>query len=228
MKLNLSTYLSIKICVTIIFSATIILFTANLAFSYTASNGNIKLDTDILGKKSISPSKNNDNQIIYDPKSSASLTISDINVIFGTVIPGEPLKRTITLSIKNRSKFAINVLTGENSPLKDLKTKAIIPDTTCDDGICKELLASAWTSPLVYGYGMRCENIKGYSCIEGFEDEYYRQFANIKANEAFQPIIMVAKNSNFSARIVYKLNIAPTQTKGNYQNITTFILTPSF
>lgn len=213
------------------FLASIILFTTFPAFSYSSSNGNINFDTEVLGRKeSAKPQKASvvTNQITSDKNSSINFSISHDSVAFGDLVPGEPVERNSTLIVKNRSNYGYTVLFAENSALTSVKTKAIIPDTTCDEGICSDLLTSTWTSLLTYGLGVRCENLKGQVCTPYFDKNNYKQFPNLKAGEDYQAILRGSQDTDISAQIIYKLNIAPTQAKGSYQNATAYILLPNY
>lgn len=220
----------VKISLILFFMASIILFTTFPAFSYSSSNGSINFDTEVLGKKDFSkPQKIQTltNQVTSNKTSSINLSVSHNSVIFGDLVPGEPVQRNNTLIVKNRSNYGYTVLFAENSALTSVKTKSIIPDTTCDEGICSDLIASSWTGLLTYGLGVRCENLEGKACIPFAKDEY-KQFSNLKAGKNYQTIINGVAKEDANAQVIYKLNIAPIQAKGSYQNTTTYILLPNY
>lgn len=219
-----------KIGLIIFFLASIILFTTFPVFSYSSSNENIKFDTEVLGKKAsgeLQKASAVTNQVVSDKNSSVNFSVSHGSVIFGNLVPGEPVQRNNTLMVKNRSNFPYTVLVSENSALTNAKTRTIIPDTTCDDGICSELTDAPWASPLTYGLGMRCENIKGRACTS-FAKDSYRQFPNFKLGKKYQALLGGHEDSDITAQVIYKLNIAPTQAKGSYQNTTSYILLPNY
>lgn len=158
-----------------------------------------------------------------------TFSISNVVINFGILTPGEPLNRTTTLTVSNGSAYGYQVTTQENNPLRVLSTGKTIPDTTCDAGTCTETTAAAWTSPLTYGFGYRCDNVSGTDCNTDFATStFYKQFASSESAELAQPVMIgTTVTTSRSSQVTYKLNISATQPAGLYQNVITYIATPS-
>src|SRR3989344_2142220 len=156
-----------------------------------------------------------------------SISTTDIN--FGTLVPGEPVTRDNILTVSNESATGYQVTLEQDHPLRISSTNTDIPDTTCDAGNCSYTTAAAWTSPLTYGFGYRCDNVSGSDCSSTFvTTNFYKQFASEEAGESAQ-VVMSSTNvgRNRQGKITYKINISASQLAGIYQNIIKYIATPS-
>src|SRR3989304_4550531 len=123
-----------------------------------------------------------------------TFSISTTNINFGTLVPGEPVTRDNTLTVSNGSATGYQVTLEQDHPLRISSTNADIPDTTCDAGNCSYTTAAAWTSPLTYGFGYRCDNVSGSDCSPSFATaNSYKQFASKEAGESAQ-VVMSSTN----------------------------------
>ncbi|MDO8460853.1 MAG: hypothetical protein Q7S38_00245 [bacterium] len=166
-------------------------------------------------------------QYVY-PAALFSFTISQTLIDFGIITPTNPVTRTNSLTISNRSANGYTVTASQTSPLKSSQG-ATIPDTTCDDGTCTQTTASAWTGTLTYGFGYRCDNQTGTDCATGFTGSiFYKQFADSSNSENAQAVMSGATTGTKKSQITYKINISGTQAAGTYSNIITYIATPTF
>lgn len=158
-----------------------------------------------------------------------SFAISSQFIDFGPITPGAPVTRTNTLTISNGSAYGYTVLASENHPLRANQIGVDIPDTTCDTGTCNEQTAATWVNVLTYGFGYRCDNLSGSDCQSGFTPpDNYRQFASSSSGELAFPVMRgVNVGRNIQSQITYKVNISPTQAAGLYENVITYIATPS-
>ncbi|MBI4092004.1 MAG: hypothetical protein HY427_02260 [Candidatus Levybacteria bacterium] len=175
-----------------------------------------------------------------------SISTTDIN--FGALVPGEPVIRDNTLTISQGSTSGYQVTVQEDHPLRISSTntpaspseaphrlvqgeagRADIPDTTCDAGNCSHTQGAAWTSPLTYGLGYRCDNVSGSDCNSGFASKnFYKRFASAEAGETAHVVMSSANvGRNREGKITYKVNISASQPAGVYQNIIEYIATPS-
>lgn len=157
-------------------------------------------------------------------------SISNLLIDFGTLTPTNPVKRTNTLTVTNGSANGYAVTAFENHQLLVPASGVLIPDTTCDTGLCTESTAASWpdSSILVYGFGYRCDNLSGTDCST-FSTDYYKQFADDSKAETPQTVmssLLVGKNRQ--AQITYKVNISGTQAAGRYSNVITYIATPTY
>ena len=155
--------------------------------------------------------------------------ISGNEVNFGSVNPGEPILRTSTLTVTNRSAGGYQVTAFEKNQLMVYSTGAIIPDTTCDSGTCTETTSAAWSSLLTYGFGYRCDNVTLTDCASGFTTStFYKQFADQSKGETPQVVMSGATVTNSQTQITYKLNVSGSQAAGNYYTVVTYIATPTY
>lgn len=169
-------------------------------------------------------------QYVYTKKGGFTFSISNTNIDFGILSPTNPVSRTNILSVLNTSANGYVVTALANHPLRDSVSGVLIPDTSCDDGTCTSLTTSLWASTLTYGFGYRCDNLKGTDCASGFTNaSNYKQFADQSAKEN-PAAIMIGNNgnSNKQATITYRVNISGSQPAGIYANTITYIATPTF
>lgn len=160
--------------------------------------------------------------------SSFSFTLSQNTIDFGILSATNPVIRTTNLTIASPAS-PYQVLGSEDHALLSA-SNAVIPDTTCDNGSCTEITSAEWSNTLTYGFGYRCEDVKGTGCASAFSDpNSYRQFADRSKGETPQPVMASdIKGKNDEAKILYKVNIPGTQQTGSYSNEITFIATPTF
>ncbi len=152
-------------------------------------------------------------------------TISDSIIDFGILSPTNPVIRTQNISVSPGITNGYSVYILEDHALRIQDTNQIIPDTTCDNGTCTAINASAWENILVYGVGVRCDNPS--LCENKYRyPSYFTSLANKQDNIAPQPI-MQSRNKD-EAKITYKINISPTQPNGLYTNTITYIASPNF
>lgn len=156
--------------------------------------------------------------------------ITNIDIDFGTLSPTNPVTRTSNLIVSNGSANGYAVTAYENHELLVPATGQLIPDTTCDNGLCTQTASQLWTSTLTYGFGYRCDNVASTDCATGFTTaNFYKQFSDNSKNEVPQTI-MTGTNvgRNKEVQVTYKVNISGTQAAGVYSNVITYIATPTF
>jgi len=155
-----------------------------------------------------------------------SFSLSDISIAFGTLTAGTPSTQTSTITVSAGGAGGYQVTAQENKPLTST-AGTTIPDTTCDASDCDETTAGVWSNNSTYGFGF---NMSGDDIPNDFTDNtYYRQFADASNSESAQ-VIMSSANVGKSRQstITYKVNVSSIQAAGTYQNIITFIATPTF
>lgn len=177
-------------------------------------------------------------------KSPFTFSISETLIYFGTLSPTNPITRSNKLSVSSRSANGYSVIAFTNRELLASATSdvtpgasevpspsaEVIPDSSCDNGLCSEFSPAPWTNILTYGFGYRCDNVIGTDCAKGFLDlNFYKQFANNSKNEIPQKILS-ATNGKIDkiVQITYKVNISGTQALGSYNNTITYIAVPNF
>ena len=157
-------------------------------------------------------------------------SVTPLAIDFGTLTASSPITKTITLTVSAGGAGGYQVTAQENKPLTS-GAGSTIPDTTCDDGSCTESLAATWSKSSTYGFGytLTGNDVPLPFPSVGPAGNKYKQFANLTLNEVLEPVMssrVVGKNR--SATMTTKINVAGTQPAGSYQNIITFIATPTY
>lgn len=143
---------------------------------------------------------------------------------FGIIQPGEPLIRTQSLTVLPGSAPSYTVLSYQNHTLEADGIQ--IPNTTCDNGACTPILSDIWTIPLTYGFGYRCDNLEGTSCDTDLQKDFYKSFANEKADMFPAETLHAYTAAKSSAIISYKINIPGNQANKGYQTTVYHIAVP--
>jgi len=156
-----------------------------------------------------------------------SFSISKFLIAFGTLTPQVPDTDTSTLTVSAGGAGGYQVTTRENHPLQLGTTTTYIPDTLCDSGPCSQTTAQIWTQATSYGFGY---NMTGNDIPAAFVDStYFKQFADTSLSETAQVVMSnVNVGASRTATITYKVNVSGIQPAGSYQNIVTFVATPTF
>lgn len=165
-------------------------------------------------------------------KSTAPLKffISTNFIDYGPLSPGEPVIRNNTIKISNGSSYGYSIVAIQDHPLKDYAHNQLIPDSTCDDGICNEINASKWINLTTFGSGYRCDSIKGTYCPSDFDDSsFYKHFASSGSAELAQPIIKSGSSQDETEfKITHKVNISASQKDSFYKNTINILAIPFF
>lgn len=154
--------------------------------------------------------------------------ISNLNIDFGSLVPGTPSTKTNTLTVTTGSAHGYSVNTIEDHALRLVDGTATIPNTSCDLSLtCSTLVASPWTDNGRYGFGY---NIQGtdVNTLVFVNNTYYRPFPMENVDT---PVTIMQRNgvaTDSSATVTYKINIDGTQASGVYQNSIQYLAIPSF
>jgi hypothetical protein len=157
-----------------------------------------------------------------------TFTISNLDLNFGSLVPGTPSLLTNVLTVTTGSAHGYSVKTIEDHPLRLTNGSATIPDTSCDLGLpCTQTDAAPWVDDLRYGFGY---NVQGTDVdISDFTDNsYYRPFP---VQNLDQPATVMFRSNiatDSAATVTYKINISGSQAAGTYQNNIQYIAIPSF
>lgn len=156
-----------------------------------------------------------------------SFSISKFLIPFGTLTPQVPDTDASTLTVSAGGAGGYQVTVRENHPLQLGTTANYIPDTLCNSGPCSETSAGVWTQATAYGFGY---NMTGDDIPAAFVDStYYKQFADISSAETPQVVMSnVNVGTSRQATVTYKVNISGIQPAGSYQNVITFVATPTY
>lgn len=204
------------------------------SFSGQASGNNKELNfTGGQSPQGLSSGTNNKVKLGFQyihPLRGFSFSLSQSLIDFGILSPTNPVTRNTILTVNNRSGEGYSVNASENHPLQSAASGQTIPDTTCDNGSCTQLISGVWDNALTYGFGYRCDPISDRDCADGFgNNASYKQFADAGKGQAPQAVMFSGKNGGTKkAKITYKINISGTQPAGSYANTITFIAVPSF
>lgn len=157
-----------------------------------------------------------------------TFTISNLDLNFGSLVPGTPSLLTNLLTVTTGSAFGYSVKTIEDHPLRLTSGTITIPDTSCDLATpCIQTDATPWTDNTAYGFGY---NIQGtdVDTADFVDNSYFRPFP---VQNIDQPATVMSRSgvaTDSAATVTYKLNIAGSQAAGTYQNNLQYIAIPSF
>lgn len=153
-------------------------------------------------------------------------SISDSVLSFGNIKPGEPVVRNQAITLTPGSANGYQVLASQNNPLRS-EDKNEIPNTSCDNGNCTNMLADYWQLPLTYGFGYRCENIIGQPCLAGINGLSYKRFSNLEVDEKASLVLYSAESVTTKALIEYKINVPGNQPDKPYSTTITLSAFPN-
>ncbi len=157
-----------------------------------------------------------------------TFTISNLDLNFGTIIPGIPSLQTNILTVTTGSAFGYTVKTIEDHPLRLLTGTTTIPDTSCNlASTCTQTNAAPWTDNTSYGFGY---NIQGTD-VDGSEFIDNSYFSPFPIQNIDDPALVMSRTgvaTNSAATVTYKINVGNTQAQGTYQNNIQYIAIPSF
>jgi hypothetical protein len=157
-----------------------------------------------------------------------SFLLSASIIDFGILNPGNPVIRTLNLSVLSES-IDFQVIGFQNRQLTGGIIKDILPDTTCDGGNCDETTDAEWNNNLTYGFGYRCENLTTNICNLFTKGNYYKQLSDLSNREIAQTILTGKKQRDLQdAQIIFKMNSSGAQKSESYTNTVTFIAVPNF
>ena len=156
-----------------------------------------------------------------------SFSISDLNINLGNLTVGNHNTDSHTITISTRGANGYAVYAYEIHPLKHTLATNIIPDTTCDSGLCDQTAAGIWTDTNIGGFGF---NVSGDGVPTDFiSNDHYRQFADDSTAEAMQ---VVMSSSNLArkdwATITYKAGIEGFEAAGTYNTAVVYVAVPGY
>lgn len=152
-----------------------------------------------------------------------SFSLSTNTIDFGQITPTNPVLRTLDLTVGNSKGFSVTAY--EDKTLTS--TSSAIPDTSCDNGDCNPTKAAIWAGALTYGFGYRCDDLQATNCVLGFNDSFYKPFAQ-SSSSATQIMTSNIGGRSRKSKITYKVNVSGSQALGTYTNIVTYIANPGY
>jgi hypothetical protein len=157
-----------------------------------------------------------------------TFTLDKIAVDFGTLTVGVGTTDLIALEVSCGSAGGYSVTAHENNPLTSTAASTIA-DTTCDaSDTCDESDAGTWTLSTTYGFGY---SMSGTDVPSEFSGGKYKQYADLSKPTPETPqTVMTGTNvgRNKQATITLKINVSGLQAAGVYENVITFIATPTY
>jgi len=141
-------------------------------------------------------------------------------------------EKTLTLTVNSGAAGGYQVTAQENNPLTSTAGSTIL-DTTCDstDACDHDTDFGTWADTNTYGFGY---TMTGDDTPLGFSSgTEFRNFADAPGEN---PVKVMGKTpaeghqaeKNKIATMKARINISSTQAAGSYQNILTFVATPTF
>jgi hypothetical protein len=160
-----------------------------------------------------------------------TFTVSNQVIEFGSLSAGVPSLATTTLSVSCGGAGGYQVTAQENHQLMAFSTGGLIADTTGDSGDITYSNAGLWENNTTYGFGytMHGQDVPTPFPTASPAGNYYKQFADASNSEGPE-IIMYSESvgKNRTATVTYKINISASQPAGRYQNVITYIATPTY
>lgn len=157
-----------------------------------------------------------------------TFTISNLDLDFGSLIPGTPSLLTNILTVTTGGSYGYSVKTIEDHPLRISNGITTIPDTSCDLATtCTLTDAAPWTDNTRYGFGY---NIQGTDVDTGdfVDNSYFRPFPIQDVDEPATIMSRTGVATNSAATVTYKINVSGAQAAGIYQNNIQYIAIPAF
>ncbi|MEK7573273.1 MAG: hypothetical protein AAB531_02505 [Patescibacteria group bacterium] len=214
----------------------------NLAYAQTSSNPDYVIEHQELEQKTYHPenAKQNNPRLIVGENYQAVLGFGDIPQIsffsikisgtildYGKLYPTNPILRETIIETGGQSAHGYSVLGYEDHPLADESFSNLIPDTSCDRGLCSQATSAIWKDHLTYGFGYTCESLDKSLCV-GFEDtNSYKSFPDASKSEAYQPVFKAINSENSKAKIIHKLNVSASQKNKIYLNNINYLAVPN-
>lgn len=164
-----------------------------------------------------------------------TFTISNNTIEFGELSTNTPEIGSSTVTISCGSAGGYQVTVQENHQLMVYSTGAIIKDVTGDNNDITESNAGNWTLSSTDGFGY---SLSGDDVPPPFPTRNplvtptltsFKQFTDLSKSETPQ-VIMSSQTAgeNRTLDLFYKINIGPFQEAGRYQNVITYIATPTY
>ncbi|KKT73308.1 MAG: hypothetical protein UW68_C0012G0001 [Candidatus Collierbacteria bacterium GW2011_GWB1_44_6] len=166
-------------------------------------------------------------QYIY-PLTPFTFTISNLDLNFGSLVPGTPSLLTNILTVTTGSAFGYTVKTIEDHPLRLVNGSETIPDTPCDlVSPCTQTDATAWTDNTRFGFGYGIQGTD-VDTADFVDNTYFRPFPVQNTDDPATIMSRTGVATASAATVTYKINIPGSQAAGTYQNNIQYIAIPSF
>ena len=162
------------------------------------------------------------------PLTPFTFTISNLDINFGSLVPGTPSTGTTILSVTTGAAFGYAVKTVADHALRIINGVPTIPNTSCDlASPCTITDATSWTDNARYGFGY---NMAGDDVDTGdfVNSTYYRPFPMQGVDSPSTVMSRSGVATDSSATATYKVNVAGSQAAGTYQNNIQYIAIPAF
>lgn len=157
-----------------------------------------------------------------------SFKISNLDIDFGSLVPGTPSLLSNTLTVTTGSAYGYSVKTIEDHPLRMSDGSTTIPDTSCDLATpCLPTDANVWSDSTRYGFGYNMQGTD-VNTSDFVNANYFRPFP---VQGVDSPAVVMSRSgvaTSSAATVSYKVNIAGSQAAGTYQNSIQFIAIPAF
>ena len=161
-----------------------------------------------------------------------SFSVNNQVIEFDVLSAGQPKTATSELVVSSGGAGGYQVTTEENHEMMVYSLGAVITDVTGDNNDITEENAGEWTTDTAYGFGYSLygdDVVSPFPATQPGTYTYFKQFANL-AKDKIPQVIMSSSHvgKNQTANVVYKINIPTVQAAGRYQNVITYIATPTY
>jgi len=157
-----------------------------------------------------------------------TFTISNLDINFGSLVPGTPSTATNILSVTTGSAYGYAVKTIADHALRIINGVTTIPNTNCDlASPCTITDASPWTDDARYGFGYSMTG-DDVDTTDFVNSTYFRPFPMQGVDS---PAIIMSRPgiaTDSAAITTYKVNVSGSQAAGTYQNSIQYIAIPAF
>ncbi len=161
-----------------------------------------------------------------------SFTVSNSVIEFDVLSADQPKTDSTTLTVSAGGSGGYQVTAEENHEMMVYSVGALIPDVTGDSNNITEDVAGEWTQATTYGFGY---SLYGHDVVTPFPTASppsytnFKQFANSDKDESPKVLMLSSRvGKNRTATVVYKINISAIQAAGRYQNVITYVATPTY
>ncbi len=138
---------------------------------------------------------------------------------FGSLLPYDPIVVVQRLNITTNSKTGYLITIQEDRNLTNLKTQDTIPDVSGTN-----IAPSAWPASGGFGYHTSDDSLKKTPIDRFSPDNTYAALTSLPEEISYHNASVKGEVTS----VVYKIEIGPTQTIGEYSNIITYICTTNF
>ncbi len=167
-----------------------------------------------------------------------AINIDKLEVDFPGLTPGIFVENETQILINSNTPAGYSLYAQQNHPLQtipsegvtQLQEREILPNTTCDNGLCTINVAGTWDNQSVSGFGLTVLGADGASDFEN--GLAYRPLATATLNQ--EPVIIAQDLqtsqllANRVVQVKYRVGATTSNVAGQYTNAVSYTLVPNF